>query len=149
MTTIILLITVEGLAKGFSLIGAKKGKSWWHTTTWDVMGIRSAMNHFSRTVLSRPFVCWPSMLMLLAHHLSFMDLKKAFQRAKREQSPEVQPKNGSVRCAPSPPQQNHSSHSTERKDQQIEDSISKTVLTKSFNFSTFWEAAGGDRGDFL
>lgn len=149
MTTIILLIISEGLAQGFSLIGAKKGKSWWHATTWDVISVRSTMNHFSRTLLSRPSVCWPSMFVLLAHDLSFMNLQKAFRRAisSRDQSRSLKMVQN-VACLHLP-QLCCSGHGTERKGQQTEDLISKTLLTKSFNFSKFGEVAGGDRGDFL
>lgn len=129
MTTISLLIISERLAQRFSLIVSKKGKPQWHTTTWGMMGVRSTTNHFSRTLLSRCSVCWPSMFVLLAHNQSFTSLQNLSREQKGSRIQGYSLKMVHYIVCPYFPQLYCLGHSTEREDGQSEDLTCKTLLT--------------------
>lgn len=91
MTTIILLIISEGLARGLSWKGVKRGKSRWHTLTWDMMGAKNAANHFffqnitfkTLSILARYIYAFDSCLVIYKPAKSFPDRNKGaeFQTA--------------------------------------------------------------------
>lgn len=134
MTTVSLLIISERLAQRFSLIDTKKGKSRRHTTAWDMMGVRSTINHLSRTLLSRPSICWPSIFVLLAHNLTFKNLQNLSREQKGSRIQGYSLKMVQYIVCPYLPQLYCSGHSIEREDGQIKDLTCKTLLTKTFNF---------------